>query len=249
MPTRIPDVEIAIQDVDGLGVALAVGADRVELCSALGVGGLTPSIGIIESTVETAAAAGKPGFVQVLVRPRPGGFVYSSAEIDTTVRDIRAARHAGVGGVVVGALTADNRVDVAATRAFIDAAEGITVTFHRAIDAGGDPMAALDALIELGVDRVLTSGGYERSLDGRDVLAALATRSAGRLQIMAGGGVSVESIVALRAAGVDAVHLSAKRAVSTAGPTGPGGGLAFFDVTDADVAAAAVAAARSTLEP
>ncbi len=237
-------VELAVQDGDGVRVAIAAGADRIELCSALDLGGLTPSTGTIELAVEQARVAARAEFVQVLVRPRPGGFMYSGTEIDTTVRDIRAARRAGASGVVVGALGADQRVDVAAMRAFVNAARGITVTFHRAIDAVGDPLAALDTLMELGVHRVLTSGGAMKSGDGREVLAALVERAAGRIEVMAGGGVTVLGIAELAAAGVNAVHLSAKRTVATAGPSGPGGGAALFDETDAGIAAAAVAAAR-----
>ncbi|MFT2815894.1 copper homeostasis protein CutC [Leifsonia sp. A12D58] len=248
MQSRTPAVEIAVQDVDGLCIALRGGADRVELCSALGVGGLTPSIGTIESAVEAADSMGQSGFVHVLVRPRAGGFVYSPSEIDTTVRDIRAAQRAGAGGIVIGALTPDNLVDVVATREFIAAAEGINVTYHRAIDAGGDPLAALDTLIDLKVDRVLSSGGAAQSLDGVEVLAAMVERAAGRIQIMAGGGVTIGGIRALIEAGVDAVHLSARRVVDTAGPSGPGGGAAAYDVTDSALVAAAVEAARSTVE-
>lgn len=248
MSSRIPAVEIAVQDVDGLRLAIQGGADRVELCSALGVGGLTPSFGTIESAVDAADSLDRPGYVNVLVRPRAGGFVYSPSEIDTTVRDIRAARRAGVGGIVIGALTPDNLVDVVATREFISAADGLTVTFHRAIDAGGDPLAALDSLIGLGVDRVLTSGGAAQSLDGVDVLAALVERASGRIQIMAGGGVTIDGVPALIETGVDAVHLSARRAIDSAGPSGPGGGAAAYDVTDSVLVAAAVEAVRSTVD-
>ncbi|GAA3870805.1 copper homeostasis protein CutC [Leifsonia kafniensis] len=247
MQSSAPAIEIAVQDVDGVGIALRVGADRVELCSALGVGGLTPSIGTIEMAVEAASVAGRPDYVNVLVRPRPGGFVYSANEIATTVRDIRAAAAAGVGGVVVGALNADGTVDTAATREFMAAAEGLTVTFHRAIDIGTEQLHVLDQLIELGVARVLTSGGAARSLDGAEVLRRMAAHAAGRLQIMAGGGVTLDSIPTLLATGIDAVHLSAKRAALSLAPSGPGGGASDFDVTDEELARAAVLAVRSTL--
>lgn len=247
MSSSAPAIEIAVQDVDGLDIALRAGADRVELCSALSVGGLTPSIGTIEMTVAAARSAGKPGYVNVLVRPRAGGFVYSTNEIATTVRDIRAAAAAGVGGVVVGALSADGSVDTAATREFIAAAEGLTVTFHRAIDIGTEQLRVLDQLIDLGIGRVLTSGGAARSLDGAEVLRQMATHADGRIQIMAGGGVTLESIPTLLATGIDAVHLSAKKASSSLAPSGPGGGAADFDVTDETLARAAVEAVRSTL--
>jgi copper homeostasis protein len=237
-------VEIAVQDVAGVRIALAEGADRVELCSALGLGGLTPSAALIRSAVAAARTAGRPGFVQVLVRPRGGGFVYDAAEVALTVADIRFAREAGAGGVVVGALDEQSSVDVDAVSRFVEAAEGIAVTFHRALDVVADPAAALETLAALGVDRVLTSGGAEHAGAGLDVLAALAQRSAGRVEIMAGGGVRIDDIPSLVAAGVDAVHLSARDTV-TGPPSGPGGGAAAYDITDAATVAAAVAAART----
>ena len=239
-----PAVEIAVQDVPGVRIALAEGADRVELCSALGLGGLTPSAGLLRAAVDAAEATSRSGFVHVLVRPRGGGFVYDEDELATTVADIRFAREAGASGVVVGALDEGGRVDLAAVERFVAAADGLDVTFHRAIDIVADPVAALDALSGLGVNRVLSSGGAPRSIDGVAVLAALAERGAGRIQVMAGGGVRVEDIPALAAAGVDAVHLSARDTVQGA-PSGPGGGEAAYDITDPTTVHAAVAAAAT----
>ncbi len=237
--TRPLALELAVQDLAGVHTALAVSATRIELCGALGVGGLTPSIGTTELAVEAARDAAVPAFVHVLVRPRPGGFVYSAAEIETTVRDIRAARAAGVAGVVIGALTADGQVDCAATRELIAAAEGIQVTFHRAIDAVANPLATADILLELGLSRVLTSGGAARSVDGIPTLRALVQHVSGRLQIMAGGGVGIADIAALAATGIDAVHLSAKVTIDDPSPTGPGGGARNYEQTDATIARAA----------
>jgi copper homeostasis protein len=236
-------VEIAVQDVAGVRIALAQGADRVELCSALGLGGLTPSAGLLAGAVEAAAAAERPGYVHVLVRPRGGGFLYDADEVATTVRDIRFARGSGAGGVVVGALDELGRVDVPAVERFVAAAEGMPVTFHRAFDIVADPAAALETLAAVGVSRVLTSGGATRSIDGLRSLRSLAERSAGRVEVMAGGGVRVEDIPALVSAGVDAVHLSARGTVRSA-PSGPGGGAAEYDITDPLVVGDAVGAAR-----
>lgn len=238
-----PAVEIAVQDLPGVRIALAEGADRIELCSALGLGGLTPSAGLLRAAVDAAEAASRPDFVHVLVRPRGGGFVYDEDELATIVADIRYAREAGAAGVVIGALD-DGGVDLAAVERFIAAADGLAVTFHRALDIVSDPADALDALADRGVTRALTSGGASRSIDGRDVLAALAERAAGRIQVMAGGGVRVEDIPALTAAGVDAVHLSARDSVQGA-PSGPGGGDSAYDITDPSVVRAAVAAAHA----
>lgn len=243
MPRNRAAVEIAVQDVAGVRVALAAGADRVELCVALGTGGLTPSAGLVAAAVEEAAGAGRPDLVHVLVRPRGGGFVYDADELDTTLADVRFARRAGAAGVVVGALDGTGRIDRAALERFVAAAGDLDVTFHRAFDTLADQDTAAETLIDLGVTRVLTSGGAARSIDGAGRLRALAQRVGGRLQVMAGGGVRVQDIPELIAAGVDAVHLSARQTVS--GPSsGPGGGGAHYDITDPLTVRAAVAATR-----
>lgn len=238
-------VEIAVQDVAGVRIALEEGAARVELCQALGLGGLTPSAGLIEAAVAASAAASAPGFVHVLVRPRGGGFVYDADELDTVVRDIRLARSLGAGGVVVGALTENGALDEAAIAAFVVAADGIDVTVHRAVDASADPVASVLALAGHGVRRVLTSGGGVDCRTGLPALERMVAEVDGRLEIMSGGGVRVTDIADLAAVGVDAVHLSARGRDERGGPSGPGGGVDGFDVTDAAIVRAAVAAARA----
>lgn len=234
-----PVLEIAVQDPEGAAAAIAAGADRLELCTGLSTGGLTPSIGLVKAVV---AAAG-PGRVHVLVRPREGGFVYSAAEVDVMVSDVEAlAETPGVAGVVVGALLPGGTLDVGTTARMVDAAGELEVAFHRAIDASSDPLALLDGLLELGVVRVLTSGSAERSIDGLVTIAALAQRAGKRLQVQAGGGVRVQDIAALLNAGAAAVHLSARRHESAAGPCGPGGGSQSYDVTDPALVAGALAA-------
>ncbi|MEF3405342.1 copper homeostasis protein CutC [Agromyces sp. CCNWLW203] len=240
--SRTLPVEIAVQDVAGVRVALTAGAARVELCQALGLGGLTPSIGLIEAASGAARDAGVAGFVHVLVRPRGGGFVYDADELETTVRDIRAAAAAGADGVVVGALTDSGTLDLEAVRRFVDASAGLDVTVHRAVDASSDPLGSVAALAGLGVRRVLTSGGAPDCRAGLATLAQMAAAS-GRLEVMAGGGVRIDDIAALADAGVHAVHLSARGTVTRGGASGPGGGVDGFDVTDAGLVAAAVAAA------
>ena len=243
--SRTLPVEIAVQDVAGVRVALAAGAARVELCQALGLGGLTPSMGLIEAAAGAARDAGAAGFVHVLVRPRGGGFVYDADELETTVRDIRAAATAGADGVVVGALTAAGALDLEAVRRFVDAAADLDVTVHRAVDASSDPLGSVAALDGLGVRRVLTSGGAPDCRAGLTTLALMAAASGG-LEIMAGGGVRIDDIPDLAAAGVDAVHLSARGTATRGGASGPGGGVDGFDVTDAGLVAAAVTAAGRT---
>lgn len=244
MPSRsVLPVEIAVQDVAGARIALAAGAARVELCQALGLGGLTPSAGLIEAAVDAAAAQGVTGFVHVLVRPRGGGFVYDTDEVREIVRDISHAVRLGADGVVVGALDDRGRLDSDALAAFIDAAGAADVTVHRAVDASAEPLAAVGTLAELAVRRVLTSGGAPDCRTGLETLARMSALVGDRLEVMAGGGVRVDDIAALAAAGVDAVHLSARGRADRGGASGPGGGVEGFDETDASVVAAAVAAA------
>lgn len=235
-------LEIAVQDSAGAQIARAGGADRIEVCAALGVtGGLTPSGGAMTQIVGQGISS------HILVRPRPGSFVYTAAELDVMAQDIEACIAAGAKGIVIGALTEESLIDVVATKELVAVARakahglGVSceITFHRALDVTHDPVAALQALADLGVDRVLTSGGAPRSGEGLEVLAALCKAGTG-VQVMAGGGVTVESIADLAAVGVDAVHLSAKALIPDRGPVGPGGGEAGdLEVTSPEIVAAA----------
>ncbi|MBX9244352.1 copper homeostasis protein CutC, partial [Actinotalea ferrariae] len=212
-------VEVAVQDVAGARVALESGADRVELCVALGLsGGLTPT----PARVRQVADVGLP--VHALVRPRPGGFVHDADEVALLVAEVRGCVDAGAAGVVVGALTASGELDEPSVAALVDAAGGVEVTFHRAFDVVADRADAIERLGALGVTRVLTSGGAPTAAEGAAEIARVVRRAAGRVQVMAGGGLRPEHVRALVAAGVDAVHLSARRVVPDRGPAGPGGG-------------------------
>ncbi|GAA2892294.1 copper homeostasis protein CutC [Microbacterium esteraromaticum] len=238
-------LEVAVQDAAGARTAFDAGADRVELCQALaGTGGLTPSAGTIEAVLRIADA---PERVAVLVRPRPGGFVYDAEEVALVAADVRDAVRRGAGGVVVGALTHRGAVDEEAMRRWTDAADGADVVFHRAIDVLPAPLGAIDQLIGLGVRRVLTSGGAARSIDGLATIAGIARGSAGRIQVMAGGGVRPRDIPDLVRGGAHAVHLSARTSSSDAMPAGPGGGAAGYDVTDVAIVRAARAALNGVL--
>ncbi|GLJ62831.1 copper homeostasis protein CutC [Microbacterium barkeri] len=227
--------ELAVQDAAGVTVAAHVRADRIELATALALGGLTPSAGLIE----LAVASGIP--VHVLVRPRAGGFAYDADDRALMTADVRAAIRAGAAGVVVGGLV-QGRVDADLVRAARDAAEGREVTFHRAFDALGDRARAVDELAELGVTRVLTSGGASRAADALDELRALVRRADGAIQIMAGGGVDAGNAADVAATGVDAVHASAKRAVVDAVPvalgSGAGAGAVAYETADESAALA-----------
>ncbi|MEU4014779.1 copper homeostasis protein CutC [Microbacterium sp. NPDC028030] len=235
--TRTLALEIAVQDPAGVRIAAEVGADRVELGSALALGGLTPSPATLELAVEAAGADGPE--VHVLVRPRAGGFHYEADELAVAERDVRHAIALGASGVVIGALDADGRLDLFAMARLRDAAEGAPVTLHRAIDVTADPVATLRSARELGLQRVLTSGGASAAIDGLDTLRALVAAAEGEIEIMAGSGVDATSAPALAAAGVDAIHFSAKRTVVEEGGVRMGSasdGVGGYEVTDRAIA-------------
>jgi len=203
-------VEISVESVAGARVAQVAGAARVELCAGLSDGGLTPSVALIEAAAELVE-------VHVLVRPRPGDFHYSRDELDLIVRDIAVARRHGAAGVVVGALAADGTVDDDACAAFVDAAEDLQTTFHRAIDVSADSRQALDRLATLGFTRVLTSGRRRSALDGAPLIKELATRTG--VEVMACGGVRAANAAQVVAAtGVRDVHAAPRRPAGVAQP-------------------------------
>ena len=179
--------EVCVETAAGAVAARDGGADRVELCANLLEGGVTPSAGAVGYVRDQLDIP-----VMVLVRPRGGDFVYSDGEMDVMRRDIASLRDAGVDGVVVGALRPDATVDVDRTRAFVEAAGPMQVTFHGAFDMCIDPRAALEQLVELGVDRILTSGQEDAALDGIALIAELVEQAGNRIRIMPGGGI-VES--------------------------------------------------------
>lgn len=170
------------------------GARRVELCEDLPCGGVTPSRKNIEATLR---AVNIP--VNVLIRVRGGDFVYNEAEILTMIESVRMCRELGVNGVVVGALRKDGSVDVEAVRRLIAEADGLHVTFHRAFDECADPFAALEEIIALGCDRLLTAGHASNVNDGARILKELNDRADGRIIILAGSGVRPGNIVRLEA--------------------------------------------------
>ena len=186
--------------------AQEAGAHRVELCSALSLGGITPSYGFIEMARKRLKID-----INVLIRPRQGDFLYDSDEIAVMIRDIIACAQMGVNGVVIGALDPFGNVDVDACRAMVAVAKhhGLSVTFHRAIDRSCNIMAALEDIISLGADRVLSSGGKRTSYEGLETLAKMNEAAAGRITIMPGGGVNAGNIKEILAvSGAGEIHFS-----------------------------------------
>ncbi|MGV8936652.1 MAG: copper homeostasis protein CutC [Allorhizobium sp.] len=206
-------LEVCVDDAAGLAVAIAGGADRIELCSALSVGGLTPTVGFM-SLAGTSAVP-----VHALIRPRPGDFVFSPAEVDIARRDINAAGQAGLAGVVIGASLGDGRLDEDTLGILVDEAAGLDLTLHRAFDLVPDQLAALEAAIGLGFNRILTSGGSRTALDGLATLAAVASAAGNRISIMPGGGLRPETVAQFLALpGLLELHASCARPAKTADP-------------------------------
>ena len=207
-------LEIALDDVAGARIAELAGADRVELCSGLDSGGVTPSIGMALAAASALQRLERRGAdLALLIRPRSGDFVYTSDEVAVMVADVHELRRQiPSASFVVGALTADGDIDVPVIERLLDAASGADVAFHRAVDSTRDLGASVDLLAQLGVRRVLTSGGRRTAVDGIPSLRALVERAGDEITIVAGGGVrpgNVRQIVAETR--VREVHLRAAR--------------------------------------
>ncbi|MDG3442222.1 copper homeostasis protein CutC [Nitrospirillum amazonense] len=196
-------LEVCVDSPAGVAAAIKGGANRLELCAALVVGGLTPSRGLMA----LAAASGRPAYA--MIRPRPGDFVYGPADLDVMGDDIDTVRALGLPGVVLGASLPSGELDAAALSILVDRAGGLGMTLHRAIDLTPDPIEALDIAIELGFERVLTSGGARTAVEGAETIAELVDHAQGRISIMAGSGVTPDNAVDLiRQTGVAEVHAS-----------------------------------------
>ena len=205
--TKTVRLEICVDTADGLEIASTYGADRIELCASLGIGGLTPSLGMMR----LAATVGCP--TRVMIRPRQGDFTYSAAELEMMRHDIDAVGDIGLEGVVLGANVETGELDaVALTDLTCHAkAAGLKVTLHRSFDLVPDPLAALDLARRLGIDSILTSGCAQSAIEGTDIIASLveAVRSkpGNPIEIMAGVGVSYQTVgEILRRTDVPAVH-------------------------------------------
>jgi copper homeostasis protein len=186
--------EICVDSVAAVRAAFEAGAARVELCSALLEGGLTPSRGMIRQARQVAGVK-----LHVMIRPRGGDFLFDDDEMAIMRSDVETAKQEGADGVVIGLLTPDGEIDAARSQELIALARPLSVTFHRAFDMARDPLAALETLIGLGVDRVLTSGQEATVLEGLPLIADLIRSAGTRIVVMPGGGITarnVERIVA-----------------------------------------------------
>ena len=195
-------VEVCVESVESALAAAAGGADRVELCVHRAVGGESPGD---EATARACEALTIP--VHVLIRPHAGDFLGRGDEFATMRRQIAGAKAAGASGVVLGLLRADGSVDRVRTAELAALARPLSVTFHKAFDLARDPFEALDALIALGIDRVLTSGQAATARQGLSVLSTLVRRGEGRIVVMAGGAITPADLPSLRVSGVTEIHV------------------------------------------
>ncbi len=194
-------LEVCVDSPVGLKAAIAGGADRIELCSSLSVGGLTPSPGFIAF----ASKSSRPS--RAMIRPRVGDYVYSEDEIDVMRRDIDTVRAAGLAGVVIGASLPSYHLDEKIIARLAEHAKGLELTLNRTVDMSPEPLAAVDMALSLGFRSILTSGGSLKAPDGAETIAAMVRRAGGKLEILAGSGVSADNVKQLVAkTGVREVH-------------------------------------------
>jgi len=205
MATQQLVYEVCVESVEAAQAAQTGGAHRVELCADLLEGGITPSAGTIVLARERLNIR-----LHVIIRPRGGDFCYTEAEYAVMLRDVETAKALGADGVVIGVLQPDGAIDTARTGALIAAARPMRVTFHRAFDVTRDPFEALETLIALGVERVLTSGQEASALEGADLIAELVRRAGERIIVMPGGGIRAGNVAKILAAtGAHEIHFTA----------------------------------------
>lgn len=197
-------LEICANSFESAQAAQLAGANRIELCTELSVGGFTPSHGLIEKVISELNIP-----THVLIRPRSGNFTYSENEFDVMLRDIAFCKKMGCAGIVSGFLTSENKIDSNKTKQLIEALEGMEFTFHRAFDWVENPLEELQKLIDLKVNRLLSSGQKTKAIEGIYLLKELKNNSKGKIEIMPGGGINAENVLKFKESGFESIHLSA----------------------------------------
>lgn len=216
MPTKYI-LEAVVDSLESALSAEAAGADRIELCAALEIGGISPSAGLVATVCEQLSIP-----IYVLLRPRAGGFDYSEGEFQILLRDARLLCKWGVAGIVAGCLDRDRNLDADRTAALMDAAK-LPMTFHRAFDRCEAPFDTAEKLAQIGVERILTSGQKSTALSGIDLIAGLVRQVGKSISIMPGGGVSPENVAQIASlSAATEFHFSAiQLRPSDGGMTGP----------------------------
>ncbi len=213
------ELEVSVGSVADVEAAVAAGADRLELCSAPELGGLTPSVGLFEGAIGASRVP-----VLVMLRPRAGGFCYDRHEFAAMLADAGRVLDLGASGVVFGVLDKRGRIDVSRSREIIERAGGAESVFHRAFDFISDQRAALDQLIEAGCSRVLTSGGKQTAKEGAGAIRDLILHANGRIEVLPAGQVRAENVVDLvRDTGCTQLHLGPATAIDDGSITGDPG--------------------------
>ncbi len=201
-------IEVCIDNLESLTYAIQGGASRIELCSSLALGGLTPSFGIMKQAANLSSVP-----VYAMIRPRQGDFLYDDHDMESMLYDIDAAAEAGLQGIVFGMLTTNGDIDVQRAQRIVNHARlnGLGVTFHRAIDQCSDYKKAIENIAELGCERVLTSGLAASAALGKEIIEDMVRIANGRLSIMAGAGVNSDNVADIvTQTGIREVHLSGK---------------------------------------
>jgi copper homeostasis protein len=202
-------LEICANSYQSAVNAEIAGAHRIELCSEISVGGTTPSYGLLKKVMYSLSIP-----VQVLIRPRSGDFHYSNAEFDIMKENILQCKELGCAGIVTGILHKDNTIDLKRTSELIELSKPMCFTFHRAFDVVSKPKEALLKLLNLGVDRLLTSGQQEKAEDGIDLLIELQKLAKNKLTILPGSGINSENCIHFKNAGFIEIHSSASKIIS-----------------------------------
>ena len=197
-------VEICANSFESAMAAQSGGADRIELCTQLAVGGLTPSHHLIKKVVSELSIP-----IHVLIRPRKGNFCYSKEELNIMKNDIEFCKNLGCSGVVSGVLESDLTIDLFATKQLVEAANGLDFTFHRAFDCVKDPLVSLENLIDLKIKRVLSSGLKPSAIEGISLLSDMNKIANQQIEIMPGSGINLENVLQFKNKGFTSIHLSA----------------------------------------
>ncbi len=205
-------VEVCVDSLESAIASERGGAQRVELCSSLLEGGITPSAGLI-ATARQKISIG----VHVMIRPRAGDFCYTADEYSAMQRDVLMAKQLGADGVVLGLLDADGKIDIQRTRQLVDLARPLETTYHRAFDMSADLARSLERVVETGADRILTSGGAQTALEGAAMLRNLAQAAGGRVIIMACGGIDDQNVrVIVEKTGIREIHVGLRTPIASA---------------------------------
>ncbi|WP_040279962.1 copper homeostasis protein CutC [Psychroserpens damuponensis] len=203
-------LEICANSYQSAKNAQTAGAKRIELCSELSIGGTTPSYGLITKVIHELDIE-----TFVLIRPRSGNFYYTDAEFEIIKKDIQICKDLGCHGIVSGLLNEDNTIDLKRTRELIELSKPLPFTFHRAFDVVPNTNTALEQLIDLGVERILTSGQQHKAINGLKTLKELNKQAKNRIIILSGSGISSKNAKAFKEAGFDEIHSSASKVIIT----------------------------------